>query len=207
MLATATHPSKPGYAACSGCSLCLLVCPVWRHTRDLRFTPHGRAKALQHGATVADIVPSVEACTLCGACEPACPENIDLVGMLLELRRALPPSVRAQNLHVRMEAETAHPPAAPRASPGVMLADAALSRNPPLLARIRMLMGDAAVIKTGNDAGADIAQALEIGAAVPPQRVERLLAPLRFCKTIIVADGLLLRHLRAWLPLARIVSL
>ena len=39
------------YAACSGCSLCLLVCPVWRRRRDdLRLTPHGRAKALQHGA-------------------------------------------------------------------------------------------------------------------------------------------------------------
>jgi ferredoxin len=43
--------SGKGYAACSGCSLCLLVCPVWRATRDIRLTPHGRAKALQHGAS------------------------------------------------------------------------------------------------------------------------------------------------------------
>ena len=30
---------RGSFAACSGCSLCLLVCPVWRRTRDLRFTP------------------------------------------------------------------------------------------------------------------------------------------------------------------------
>ena len=86
-LAIATKEHKQGYAACSGCSLCLLVCPVWRHTHDLRLTPHGRAKALQHGTTVAEIKPSIEACTLCGACEPVCPENIGLVDMLLDLRR------------------------------------------------------------------------------------------------------------------------
>ena len=26
---------------CSGCGLCLLVCPVWRESRDVRFTPAG----------------------------------------------------------------------------------------------------------------------------------------------------------------------
>jgi Fe-S oxidoreductase len=61
------------YSACTGCSLCLLVCPVWRKSHDIRLTPHGRAKALQHGATIADITESIESCTLCGACEPACP--------------------------------------------------------------------------------------------------------------------------------------
>ena len=89
MLNPAQKP-RPGFAACSGCSLCLLVCPVWRKTRDLRYTPHGRAKALQHGAGVADIAASIESCTLCGACEPVCPENIDLVGMMVDLRRQLP---------------------------------------------------------------------------------------------------------------------
>ena len=43
----------PSHASCSGCSLCLLACPVWRQTRDIRLTPHGRAKALQHGAGAA----------------------------------------------------------------------------------------------------------------------------------------------------------
>ena len=77
MFGLAEKTAKRDFTACSGCSLCLLVCPVWRRKRDLRFTPHGRAKALQHGVPVAEIRDSIESCTLCGACEPACPENID----------------------------------------------------------------------------------------------------------------------------------
>ena len=204
-LTPSARASKPGYAACSGCSLCLLVCPVWRHTRDLRLTPHGRAKALQHGATVADIASSIESCTLCGACEPVCPENIDLVGMLLELRRALPQSTTAQNLATRMQAESTRPLATPPASGLVLLAGAALSRRPSLLARIGAHIG-ARAIAAGSDGGADIALALEAGAAPPPQCLERFLATLRRRKTLVVADGLLLRHLRGWLPGVQIVS-
>lgn len=77
------------HTACSGCSLCLLSCPVWRATHDIRLTPHGRAKAMQHGATAADLKESIESCTLCGACEPACPENIPLMGMIDTLRREI----------------------------------------------------------------------------------------------------------------------
>jgi Fe-S oxidoreductase len=87
----APQPGVRGdFAACSGCSLCLLVCPVWRRTRDLRFTPHGRAKALQNGVPVAALQASADSCTLCGACEPVCPENIDLVAMTQNLRAQLP---------------------------------------------------------------------------------------------------------------------
>ena len=75
---------------CSGCSLCLLVCPVWRETRDVRLTPRGRAKAIQHGMSGSDIARSVEGCTLCGACEPACPEKLPLVDLVMELRRDAP---------------------------------------------------------------------------------------------------------------------
>lgn len=82
------------HSHCSGCSLCLLACPVWRQTRDIRLTPHGRAKALQHGATIEDISKSIASCTLCGACEPACPEDLPLVDMVLDLRKRVPlPSV------------------------------------------------------------------------------------------------------------------
>lgn len=199
--------SKQGYAACSGCSLCLLVCPVWRGTHDLRLTPHGRAKALQHGATVDDLAPSIKACTLCGACEPVCPEEINLTGMIEELRRESPPSAMVQNLQVRMHAQTTHPLAPRRAGSSVLLAGATLSNRPALLARIGALLGEARRIAIGDDDGSDIAQALETGATVPPQRQERFLAGLRHLKTIVVADGLLLRHLRAWLPRAQIISM
>src|SRR5258705_10690730 len=99
------------HAACSGCNLCLLVCPVWRQTRDFALTPHGRAKALQHGADIAAITASIESCTLCGACEPVCPEQIDLVGMIVDLRRKLPHSIATQTLEKQMRAHAARAPA------------------------------------------------------------------------------------------------
>src|SRR3954463_1005882 len=92
---------RKGHASCSGCSLCLLVCPVWRKTHDPRMTPEGRAKALQHGASPADIAASVQSCTLCGACEPVCPEEIDLVGMTLDLRTRLADTQAVQEVLLR----------------------------------------------------------------------------------------------------------
>ncbi len=202
--------ARPDHAACSGCSLCLPVCPVWHRTRDLRLTPHGRAKALQHGATLADIAPSVESCTLCGACEPVCPENIGLVDMLLKLRRALPQSTTAINLHAHMQAPSPQPNFGPARTATVLLAPATYKWRPGLLARVSGLLGgdcDECGVAVETDGGADIAFALEIGAAIPPQRIERFLAPLRLRKTIVVADGLLLRQLREWLPQKSLVSL
>ena len=56
-------PATPrDYTACTSCSLCFLVCPMWRATRDPRFTPEGLAKALQCGATAADLAAPLEAC-------------------------------------------------------------------------------------------------------------------------------------------------
>lgn len=78
--------SPRDHAACSGCGLCQLVCPAWRAHRDVLFTPHGRAKAIQHGATAAELSASLSSCTLCGACEPVCPERIPIVALTLELR-------------------------------------------------------------------------------------------------------------------------
>jgi ferredoxin len=206
-LTTGAGAAKADHAACSGCSLCLLVCPVWRRTRDLRLTPHGRAKAMQHGASIAALAPSVESCTLCGACEPVCPENIGLVDMLIKLRRELPPSTIAKNLQVRMQDVPVRPLLGPRASSTVLLVDSMYLWRPALLARISRLLGGGDKIAVENDSGADISLALEIGAGIAPQRIERFLAPLRLRKKIVVADGLLLRRLRSWLPHAQLVSL
>src|SRR6185295_8492521 len=99
------HDPQPGcnilssmsHHDCSGCGLCLLVCPVWRQSRDVRFTPKGRARAIQHGASREDVAASTAGCTLCGACEPACPEELPLVEMVMELRSGRPfPQARTQ---------------------------------------------------------------------------------------------------------------
>ena len=195
------------HASCSGCSLCLLVCPVWRRSRDIGLTPLGRAKALQYGAAAADIAASVQGCTLCAACEPVCPEEIGLVAMTLDLRRQLVQPALAESLRARMKERAARPHAPQTSLAAVVLPDPALRARPATLARAAALLGGTGKIALAHDDGADIALALEAGAAVPAQRLERFLQPLRSFRKIVFADGLLLRHAHQWLPGANIISL
>ena len=197
MPALSSHAAKRDFAACSGCSLCLLVCPVWRRARDLRYTPHGRAKALQHGVPVAELAPSIESCTLCGACEPACPENIDLVGMVLGLRSQLP---RAASIPMGAGKAT-H--AAEYVDQCVLLAGKALRENDRARRRTVLLLGCTLAVDDGDD----IALALEAGTTISEKRREEFLAPLAIATAIIVADGLLARQMKTWLPLMRYTSL
>jgi NAD-dependent dihydropyrimidine dehydrogenase PreA subunit len=187
------------HADCSGCSLCLPVCPVWRRTRDISLTPHGRAKAMQQGEAVS--VAAVESCTLCGACDPVCPEQIDMSGMILKLRRQLT-HPDAPTLQARMEEKAAHPLTSQHAA-AKWLPDHALIDHPGLLARITALLG----ASVAEDDGADISLALEAGVVIPSHRLQRFLAPLKGLKRIIVADGLLLKHLKHLLPAMHFVSL
>lgn len=173
------------HSHCSGCSLCLLACPVWRQTRDIRLTPHGRAKALQHGASAQDLAASVAQCTLCGACEPACPEGIPLVDLVLDLRLDAPLAAAAP---------------APRASNGAKLSGSILLPGRALqgerLRRVAALLG----CTVAEDDGLDIALGLETGVRVAPARVKAFLAGFDGTILLVVAEGLLLRRLREWLP-------
>ncbi len=203
MPALSADPSRRnGHAACSGCSLCLLVCPVWRETRDPRMSPEGRAKALQSGAAAVDLAASALACTLCGACEPVCPEDIDLIGMTLALRRALPETPARQALRVRMGEGAANPVASSSART-MLLAGPALRARPQALARILALLGASVC----EDSGEDIAMALEAGVPVPDQRLGRFVAQMRAAQSLIVEDGFWMRHLRIWLPGKRLAGL
>jgi ferredoxin len=207
MFGLSHNAPRKDYAACSGCSLCLLVCPVWRRTHDPRLTPEGRAKAMQHGAEAADLLASIESCTLCGACEPVCPENIDLVGMILGLRKQIPRPAAVHEMQTRLHqagelasaiyVESAAPVAA------VLLPGPALRERSAAIANVRWMLGCA----LAEDDGADISLAIEAGLEIPAARLEHLLAPLRDIGTIVVADGLLVRHLRAWLPESTVLSL
>lgn len=192
--------ARKDHASCSGCSLCLLVCPTWRATHDPRMTPEGRAKALQHGATPADVRASVELCTLCAACEPVCPEKIDLVGLTLDLRRRLADGEAVAAMQAAMNAK---PTAAPVASRVILLAGRALRAKPEALKRTASLVRAVPC----EDGGEDILEAIEAGVAVQDARLQGFLAHLRPAKVILVDDGLWLRHLRQWLPRARLVGL
>ena len=201
MRGAATLPSD--HAACSGCSLCLLVCPVWRRSHDLALTPHGRAKALQNGVAASEMADSIDSCTLCGACRPVCPEEIDPVDMLIALRRK---SALTASWPARL-AEPVHQ-LPPRTSVSrMLLADPLLLAQPASVARITALLGGAAGLPVAADNGADIALALETGTLLPQRRLEHFLAPLRDYAALIVTDGLLCRQLVRWLPKTRIVGL
>jgi ferredoxin len=207
-LARSAHPPHKGYASCNGCGLCLLVCPVWRRYHDIALTPLGRAKALQHGAALAEIAESLQGCAVCGACEPVCPEDIGLVALTLDLRRRLVPPGAAQSLRERMDEQAARP-LAPQTSAAatMLLPDQALRARPATLARAAALLGGESKLALAPDDGADIALALEAGVAIAAPRLERFLRALRGSKRIVVADGLLLRQLRLWLPQTRLESL
>lgn len=199
-----SKPLQKSHSDCSACSLCLLVCPVWRRTRDVELTPHGRAKALQHGASSADIAASVDSCTLCMACEPVCPERIGLSAQLLDQRRELAGARPELQACLPQPASMATLPAS---TSSVLLPDRALRERADLLSRIANLLGKGEALAVSSDDGADIALALEAGIDIPAQRQAAFLAPLRGRKEIIVADGLLLRHLRGCLPGVRVHSL
>lgn len=169
---------------CSGCGLCLLVCPVWRESRDVRLTPKGRARATQHGATRDDLAASVAGCTLCGACEPACPEELPLVDMVMQLRRgaSFPLAARGSGAVERKK---------------LLLAGNALNADPERRARTLALLEGYVL---AEDDGADIVAALESGTHLADERLQSFLAPLRGARRLVVAEGLLLRALRRWLP-------
>lgn len=89
MSTTNKESDKKDYLACTGCGLCALPCPTWVQFQNISYTPWGRAKALQGGATAAEIIEDVASCLLCGACQSVCPENIDIIEQELKLRNEL----------------------------------------------------------------------------------------------------------------------
>lgn len=192
---------KRNFSACSGCSLCLLSCPVWRSTHDIRLTPHGRAKAMQHGASANDLLESIGSCTLCGACEPACPENIDLIAMVTGLRGELPS--RSEILFDGVSPA----PTDQVSTPTILLINAELANHPSLVTSITHLFGGDIAISLASDSGTDISLALCEGVKIADERLSAFLAPLKTTLRVIAADGHLQFALKSWLPGVTVVSL
>lgn len=175
---------------------------MWHQTRDIRLTPHGRAKALQHGATVDEIAASIASCTLCGACVPACPEEIDLLGLMLDLRRQQP--LAPERVAAKMNGSAKAVMHAGTTSTLLLLGER-LRGDTARLARILALLGERVAV--AEDDGYDIGLAFEAGVAVSNERVANFLAGLHGAPRLIVADGIMHYALRRLSPGLRVQGL
>ena len=203
-------PQRPGYEACTGCGVCVLPCPVWRQTHDVMLTLLGRAKALQRGAPLEEIAESVAACVLCGACEPVCPEDIDTVGMMIDLRamlarRGVSPlsAAAAQQMQQRKAPQdTPAPSGATWLLPGL-----SVRANEKFYKDIVSIFEQGGDVLIAADDGSDIAIAIEAGLLVASERRARFVRSLQGAGELIVADGILHRTLRQCLPGVRVIGL
>ncbi len=189
-------------ALCNGCGLCVLPCPAWWNSRDMMVTPRGILRALQENARAEDLRDTLFDCSMCGACEPACPLDIDILATFRELRGAIPSPV-PQPVSPR---PAGHGTVAARPK-RVLLPGPALGRNQALLDLVVGILGSSAAISISDDDGHDLALTLETGAALETGRVEEFLAPFRVARELIVVEGILHRFLRWRLPRLRITGL
>lgn len=197
-----------GYEACTGCGICTIACPVWWETRDVWFTPHGRARALQGGASVDEVADSVLSCQMCGSCEPACPEEIDLMALMRRLRTRLnevdrnpltrdPVVVPASGIETGLD----------RSTPRLLLAGPELERRPALLASVVECLGGVDRVRVAADDGRDLAWGFEAGAPLDPARLDRFLSALGGARELVVIEGILHRPLRERCPGVRVRGL
>ena len=189
-------------AVCNGCGICVLPCPAWWNSRDMMVTPRGILRALQENARAEDLRDTLFDCSMCGACEPACPLDIDILGTFRELRGAIPSPVP--------KPVSPRPPrngtAAGRPK-RVLLPGPALFRNQALLNLVVGILGTSGAISVSDDDGHDLALTLETGAAVETGRVKEFLAPFRVARELVVVEGILHRFLRRRLPRLRVTGL
>lgn len=193
-----------GYEACSGCGICTMSCPLWWETRDVWYTPHGRARALQGGATAEDVADSVFRCRMCGACEPACPEQIDILKLVRELRVRLTESGRnpfVSSVSAPVGDDTESGPAR------WLLAGPELSDRPDLLEHVVEILGGPTRVHVATDDGRDVARAYEAGLPLDPARLDRFLDRFDGARELIVVEGILHALLRGRHPSLRIRGL
>ncbi len=193
--------SQPA-TACNGCGICVLPCPAWWNGRDMMVTPRGILRALQGNARAEDLRDTLFHCSMCGACEPVCPLDIDILGTFRELRGAIPSPVP--------EPGSPLPPrngiAAGRPQ-RILVPGPALIRNQALLNLVVGILGTSSAISVSDEDGHDLALTLESGAAVDTGREMEYLAPFRQARELVVVGGILHRFLRRQLPRLRVTGL
>ena len=178
------------YAVCHGCGLCNLVCPLWKQSYDLSYTPYGQAKFMQHGGDLATLGQQFSACNLCGACDVVCPKEIRLTETNLKVRQMLSATEDAQNEYPDSQDETPV-----RQAEQVLIADQLLIENQSRCRRVLDFMNKQAstVLHESvlNLDGDDIQKSLSLHA----------------CPRLVISDVLLLKQLRSQFPRVKTTSL
>ena len=196
-----------GYEYCSGCGVCLLVCPLWRRTGSMSYTRKARARALQGGATIDEIAASIDACLMCGSCEPVCPEGIGIKAMNMNQRRVLNMSrTDFPSWYPKPSVMTTGINAGPLRKPITLLAGEHMGSDSQTIRSVIEILGGDKKAALADDDGRDIAAALEAGLPVPRRRVDSFTTFLKHTGTLVVAEGLLHRPIRKWLPKTKVIS-
>ncbi|OGQ58081.1 MAG: hypothetical protein A3J24_06960 [Deltaproteobacteria bacterium RIFCSPLOWO2_02_FULL_53_8] len=195
------------HEVCTGCSCCLLSCPVWRRTADRSLTAQGRNKALQGGAAIEEISDAIDACLLCGTCRQNCPEDNDIVGLTIEHRRLLNETRKDHPtwyLKIALKQANGISPAYNHTGITLLAGDALKADRSRCDAALR-LIGNGCMLAT--DDGGEIVKMIEAGLKVDQSIIESFIQPLTRAKQLIVAQGNLQRHLRKWLPKTSIIGM
>ena len=198
-------PIKSGYEKCTGCGVCTLTCPVWHQTRDIMLTVCARARVLQNGGGPGEMRRSLAACLLCGACGPVCPAGVDTVAITTELRMRL----AEKDGRRETESPSTAGPGAVRASPAKKLffPGAALRGEEDIFRRAVSLLERGGFTLFDDKEISAISAGIEAGIRPDRERLARFISAMRGVRHIVAADGFLHRHLRRWLPGARVRGL
>ncbi len=184
-------------ADCNGCAVCALSCPVWRQSHDQFLTFSGRMRALQGGASAADVSASLNACVLCGSCEPVCSYGMDSVTKTIDMLATL----TADNPGTT----SAQLPVAAGAQGKVLLLNSLAAANAALKEQALRALGSGFTEYADN--GEDISLALEGGGPVDSGRVTAFISRIGGAAEIITTDGMIYRLIRRLLPKVAMLGL